>query len=74
MVMTYHWKKSGRSPRRKVESQFARAEKYVESVGARVVLPSAGPPCFLDEDLFHLNMIEPTDVSIFPDQTAFIDR
>ena len=58
----------------KVESQFARAEKYVESVGARVVLPSAGPPCFLDEDLFHLNMIEPSDVSIFPDQTAFIER
>jgi UDP-MurNAc hydroxylase len=58
----------------KVESQFARAEKYVESVGARVVLPSAGPPCFLDEELFHLNMIEPSDVSIFPDQTAFIDR
>ncbi|MFZ9868075.1 MAG: (2Fe-2S)-binding protein, partial [Ilumatobacteraceae bacterium] len=58
----------------KVESQFARAEKYVESVGARVVLPSAGPPCFLDEDLFHLNMIEPSDVSIFPDQAAFIDR
>jgi UDP-MurNAc hydroxylase len=58
----------------KVESQFARAEKYVESVAARVVLPSAGPPCFLDEQLFHLNMFGPEDVSIFPDQTAFIDR
>ncbi|MFM8811043.1 MAG: Rieske 2Fe-2S domain-containing protein [Actinomycetota bacterium] len=58
----------------KVESQFARAEKYVESVAARVVLPSAGPPCFLDEKLFHLNMFDPEDVSIFPDQTAFIDR
>ena len=58
----------------KVESQFARAEKYVESVGARVVLPSAGPPCFLDEELFHLNVFEPDDASIFPDQTAFIER
>lgn len=58
----------------KVESQFARAEKYVESVDARVVLPSAGPPCFLDEDLFHLNMIDSSDISIFPDQTAFIER
>ena len=60
--------------RSKVESQFARAEKYVESVGARVVLPSAGPPCFLDEELFHLNMFEPDDASIFSDQTAFIER
>jgi UDP-MurNAc hydroxylase len=58
----------------KVESQFARAEKYVEAVAARVVLPSAGPPCFLDNDLFHLNMFGPEDLSIFPDQTTFIDR
>ena len=60
--------------RAKVESQFARAERYVEAVNARVVLPSAGPPCFLDEDLFHLNMFSNDDVSIFPDQTVFIDR
>ena len=60
--------------RAKVESQFARAERYVEAVNARVVLPSAGPPCFLDEDLFHLNMFSNDDVSIFPDQTIFIDR
>lgn len=58
----------------KVDSQFARAERYVQSVNARAVLPSAGPPCFLDPDLFHLNMISPDDISIFPDQTAFIDR
>ena len=58
----------------KVESQFARAERYVQSVNARAVMPSAGPPCFLDPELFHLNMIEPDDVSIFPDQTVFIDR
>ena len=32
----------------KVESQFSRAMRYVESVGARAVVPSAGPPCFLD--------------------------
>jgi UDP-MurNAc hydroxylase len=28
----------------------------------------------LDEDLFHLNMFSTDDVSIFPDQTIFIDR
>ena len=58
----------------KVESQFARAERYVQSVNARAVMPSAGPPCFLDPELFHLNMFDPDDVSIFPDQTVFIDR
>ena len=58
----------------KVESQFVRAERYVHSVKARAVLPSAGPPCFLDPDLFHLNMFGPDDVSIFPDQHVFIDR
>ena len=60
--------------RSKVESQFARAERYVDAINARVVLPSAGPPCFLDDDLFYLNMIDADDVSIFPDQTVFIDR
>ena len=60
--------------RSKVDSQFARAERYVDAISARVVLPSAGPPCFLDDDLFHLNMIDANDVSIFPDQTVFIDR
>jgi len=60
--------------RAKVESQFARALKYVERLDARAVVPSAGPPCFLDEDLFHLNMITGNETSIFPDQTKFLDR
>jgi UDP-MurNAc hydroxylase len=58
----------------KVEAQFARAMRYVEHVGARYVVPSAGPPVFLDEDLFALNMIDGDEVSIFPDQTAFLRR
>jgi UDP-MurNAc hydroxylase len=57
----------------KVASQFARAMRYVEKIGARAVVPSAGPPCFLDPDLFGLNMIDGTEASIFPDQTRFID-
>ena len=60
--------------RAKVESQFARALKYVETLNARAVVPSAGPPCFLDEELFHLNMITGNETSIFPDQTKFIER
>ena len=58
----------------KVESQFARSIRYVEAIGARVVVPSAGPPCFLDEDLFSINMIDGDELSIFPDQTEFIAR
>lgn len=57
----------------KTESQFARALKYVEALNARAVVPSAGPPCFLDEDLFHLNVITGNEASIFPDQTKFIE-
>jgi hypothetical protein len=49
----------------KVESQFARALAYVDKVDARVVVPSAGPPCFLDPELFHLNMVTGEEVSIF---------
>lgn len=60
--------------REKVESQFARALRYVEAVDATTVVPSAGPPCFLDEDLFGLNMITGDETSIFPDQREFISR
>lgn len=55
----------------KVESQFARALRYVESLNATTVVPSAGPPCFLDEDLFSLNMVTGEEISIFPDQMEF---
>ena len=58
----------------KVDAQFARAMRYVENIDARYVVPSAGPPAFLDEDLFALNMIDGDELSIFPDQTAFLAR
>ncbi|MCX6536856.1 MAG: Rieske 2Fe-2S domain-containing protein [Actinobacteria bacterium] len=58
----------------KVESQFTRALKYVETLNARAVVPSAGPPCFLDESLFHLNVITGDEISIFPDQREFLKR
>ncbi|MFM9084361.1 MAG: (2Fe-2S)-binding protein, partial [Actinomycetota bacterium] len=58
----------------KVESQFARAMRYVEALDATTVVPSAGPPCFLDEELFGLNRIDGTEASIFPDQTEFQRR
>ena len=58
----------------KVDAQFARAQRYVEAIHATTVVPSAGPPCFLDEDLFSLNVITGNEVSIFPDQTEFQRR
>jgi len=58
----------------KVESQFARALRYVEALGARAVVPSAGPPCFLDDELASFNMITGEEASIFPDQTEFLRR
>ncbi len=58
----------------KVDSQLARAMRYVESVAARAVVPSAGPPCFLDPDLFELNVIRGDEPSIFVDQRVFLDR
>lgn len=60
--------------RAKVDSQFSRALHYVSALDARVVMPSAGPPCFLDAELFGFNMITGDELSIFPDQTKFIAR
>jgi UDP-MurNAc hydroxylase len=58
----------------KVEAQGTRAMRYVEALGARAVVPSAGPPAFLDDALFALNMIDGDEASIFPDQRWFMDR
>jgi UDP-MurNAc hydroxylase len=58
--------------RAKVKAQFARAMRYVEHIDASAVAPSAGPPCFLDPELFGLNMIDGDEASIFPDQSAFL--
>ena len=60
--------------RAKVEAQFARAIHYVRAIDARAVVPSAGPPCFLDPELFGANMITGEEISIFPDQTEFLAR
>jgi len=56
----------------KVDSQLTRAMRYVESVGARAVVPSAGPPAFLDPELYGFNVIRGDEMSIFPDQRSFL--
>ena len=50
-----------------------RAARYARVIGARHVVPSAGPPCFLDEQLFWLNDLAGDPASTFPDQTVFLD-
>ena len=58
----------------KIESQLTRAMRYVESIDARAVVPSAGPPCFLDPPLFGFNVITGDEPSIFVDQRTFLAR
>ncbi len=56
----------------KVSAQMARALSYVQAIDAKYVVPDAGPPCFLDPELFGVNMITGDELSIFPDQPAFL--
>ncbi|MBM7368185.1 MBL fold metallo-hydrolase [Gordonia hydrophobica] len=55
-----------------------RARSYIEQVGATWVVPSAGPPMFLDDDLFALNDFntgsDADKASIFPDQAEFLEQ
>lgn len=59
----------GRSKR---ERQFDRTLRYIEELGAAYVFPSAGPPCFLDEQLWAMNDIFDDESNIFPDQTVYL--
>jgi UDP-MurNAc hydroxylase len=58
----------------KREGQMQRAIGYAEAVGAATVVPSAGPPCFVDPDLWHLNDFDRSPDNIFPDATVFLER
>ena len=57
----------------KRDRQFDRTLRYVEEAGARFVFPTAGPPCFLDEELWGFNDIFQDESNIFPDQTVYLD-
>jgi UDP-MurNAc hydroxylase len=58
----------------KRQAQLRRAVQYVKMIDAPVVAPSAGPPCFLDHDLIHLNDTDDDPANIFPDQRVFLDQ
>ncbi len=54
--------------------QLARAQRYIEILDPAFVVPSAGPPCFLDDDLFEFNDLHRDPANIFPDQEVFLDH
>ncbi len=58
--------------RRKREGQSDRAVRYIDAVDASHVFPTAGPPCFLDDELFDLNGHGVDGESIFTDQVEFL--
>lgn len=58
----------------KRQRQMDRARQYVAQVDATWVIPSAGPPCFLDPELRHLNDDHGDPANIFPDQMVFLEQ
>ena len=58
----------------KRQRQMDRARQYIAQVGATWVIPSAGPPCFLDPDLRDLNDDHGDPANIFPDQAVFLEQ
>lgn len=57
----------------KRERQFDRSLRYIADLDARYVFPTAGPPCFLDEELWGFNDIFGDESNIFPDQMVYLD-
>ena len=51
-----------------------RCRQYIADVGASWVIPSAGPPCFLDDELRGLNDVDGDPSNIFPDQVVFLEQ
>jgi len=54
--------------------QLARTQRYIEILAPTFIVPSAGPPCFLDDDLFGQNDFDRSPSNIFPDQTVFLEH
>jgi UDP-MurNAc hydroxylase len=54
--------------------QLARTQRYIEILDPTFIVPSAGPPCFLDDDLFAQNDFDRSPTNIFPDQTVFLEH
>ncbi len=51
----------------------SRAQSLIETIDAKNVFPIAGPPSFLDDDLFEFNAIGTGETALLADQMTFID-
>jgi UDP-MurNAc hydroxylase len=69
--------------KQKRDRQFDRTVRYIDDLKASWVFPIAGPPCFLDDDLWQFNDIPGgagqassggDEGNIFPDQQVFVDH
>ncbi|HEY2949309.1 MAG TPA: Rieske 2Fe-2S domain-containing protein [Micromonosporaceae bacterium] len=58
--------------KQKRDRQFDRTFRYIDDLNASYVFPIAGPPCFLDDELWRFNDIFGDEGNIFPDQSVFI--
>jgi UDP-MurNAc hydroxylase len=60
--------------KQKRDRQFDRTWRYIDDLKASWVFPIAGPPCFLDPQLWHFNDIFGDEGNIFPDQSVFMEE
>ncbi|MBA2277875.1 MAG: Rieske 2Fe-2S domain-containing protein [Chloroflexia bacterium] len=73
MVYRFPQKMKDALSSKKRRTQMERALRYAEQIGAPHIVPSAGPPCFLDDDLLYLNDLDRDPTNIFPDATVFLE-
>src|SRR5260370_7878022 len=73
MVYQYPEKMLQAMGRKKRENEMSRALRYIREIDATFVVPSAGPPCFLDDHLFTFNDFDRDPANTFPDQQCFIE-
>jgi UDP-MurNAc hydroxylase len=60
--------------KQKRDRQLDRTIRYIDDLKGSWVFPIAGPPCFLDDELWQFNDIFGDEGNIFPDQQWFSDR
>jgi UDP-MurNAc hydroxylase len=60
--------------KQKRDRQYDRTWRYIDDLKASWVFPIAGPPCFLDDELWRFNDIFNDEGNIFPDQQNFIEE